>query len=117
MLASDEERDPILEAIAGYDLVCSESMMPEVGNAVSAMFKWGRITREQGIALIEGLRHLDLQQIAINLTRAIEISYGHDLYAYDAYVLECAERLHQRTLADLKTHTFFRAIVCFPICC
>jgi len=29
----------------------------------------------------------------LNLSRVIEISYQFKIYAYDAYVLECAERL------------------------
>ena len=29
----------------------------------------------------------------LNLTRALEISNSCNIYAYDAYVLECAERL------------------------
>lgn len=54
LLASDEEQEYFLELIAGYDFVCSESIVPEVGNAISAMFKRGRITLEQGTALIDG---------------------------------------------------------------
>jgi predicted nucleic acid-binding protein len=58
------------------------------------MFKRKRITREQGLALIAGFLQLDIQRVALNLPRALEISHTYHLYAYDAYVLECAERLH-----------------------
>ncbi len=94
LLASDEEQEHLLEHIAGYDFVCSESIVPEIGNAISAMFKRRRITLEQGIALIDGFSQLDIQRVPFNLTRALEISQAHNLYAYDAYVLECAERFH-----------------------
>ncbi len=46
LLASDEEQEHLLEHIAGYDFVCSESIVPEIGNAISAMFKRRRITLE-----------------------------------------------------------------------
>ena len=93
LLASDEERAPILKKIRGKTLVCSESVTPEVGNAVSAMLKRRRITREQGVAIIDGFERLPLSLVPYNLTRAIELCHAHNIYAYDAYVLECAERL------------------------
>lgn len=94
LLASDEERAPILEKIRGTELVCSESLTPEVGNAVSAMFKRQRITLEQGVAIVEGLARLPLTIVPYDLTRAVELCHLHNIYAYDAYALECAERLH-----------------------
>lgn len=94
LLASDEERESILEIIRGAELVCSESITPEVGNAVSAMFKRQRITLEQGVAIVEGFARLPLSFVPYHLTRTIELCHLHHLYAYDAYVLECAERLH-----------------------
>jgi predicted nucleic acid-binding protein len=94
LFASDEEQDHLLELIRGYDFVCSESIVPEMGNAISAMFKRRRITLQQGLALIDGFLKLDIQRVPLNLTRALEISQAYHLYAYDSYVLECAERLH-----------------------
>ena len=54
LLASDEEREGILNLLEHSILVCSESVTAEIGNAVSAMFKRGRISLEQGFALVEG---------------------------------------------------------------
>lgn len=93
LLASDEERGPLLEILRGITLVCSESVTPEVGNAISAMFKRQRITLEQGMAIVEGFARLPLSFVPYNLTRAVELCHRHHIYAYDAYVLECAERL------------------------
>ncbi|MCI5157583.1 MAG: PIN domain-containing protein [Candidatus Electrothrix sp. AUS1_2] len=94
LLASEEERIPILEKVRGAQLVCSDSIVPEVGNAVSAMFKRQRITLEQGAVMVEGFRRLPLSFVSYDLIRAVELCHIHNIYAYDAYVLECAERLH-----------------------
>lgn len=94
LLASDEERPVILEKIRGTELVCSESITPEIGNAVSAMFKRQRITFEQGVAIVEGFARLPLSFVPYDLSRALELCHLHNIYAYDAYVVECAERLH-----------------------
>ncbi len=99
LLAGDEEKDMIADAMDGNDLVCPESIKPEVGNAVSAMFKRGRINLEQGMEIIQGFHKLDITTVPLNLKRATEISHKHNIYAYDAYVLECAERLQ----SDLVT--------------
>jgi len=93
LLASDEERNVIIDVIDGYDFVCPESISPEVGNAVSAMFKRDRITLDEGIEIVEGFQKLKIQIVPLNLKRATEISHELNIYAYDAYVLECAERL------------------------
>lgn len=94
LLASDEERDVILNAIEHDTFLCSESVTAEFGNAISAMFKRDRISLEQGIEMLEGFFELDIEQIPLNLKRAIELSHSFNIYAYDAYVLECAERLN-----------------------
>jgi predicted nucleic acid-binding protein len=102
LLASDEEREGLIHAIKRYNLVCPESITPEIGNAVSAMFKRGRITLAQGITIVEGFQQLAIQIVPLNLKRATEMSHQYHIYAYDAYVLECAERLnsHLVTLDD-----------------
>ncbi len=105
LLASDEERDTLVKVLDGYDFVCSESISPEMGNAVSAMFKRGRITLDQGRAMIEGFQQLPIQLIALNLKRALEISHTYHIYAYDAYVLECAERVNSELITlDTRMH-------------
>lgn len=64
------------------------------------MFKRGRITLEQGLSIVGGFSTLEIEFLDLNLTRALEISNSCNIYAYDAYVLECAERL-QISLATL----------------
>jgi len=99
LLAGDEEKKMIADAIDGNDLVCPESIKPEIGNAVSAMFKRVRITLKQGIELTEKFQKLKVEIVPLNLKRAAEISHKYNIYAYDAYILECAERLK----SDLAT--------------
>ncbi len=94
LIASGKERETIVDIIDGYDFLCSESIYPEIGNAVSAMFKRSRITLNQGIEIIEGFERIKIQTVSLNLNRAVEISHKFNIYAYDAYVVECSERLN-----------------------
>ncbi len=93
LIVSDEERKSVVDVIDGYDFVCPESIRPEIGNAVSAMFKRGRISLNEGIEITEGFQKINIQTVFLNLNRAVEISHKFNIYAYDAYVIECAERL------------------------
>jgi len=99
LLSSETERNAIIEIINGKNFICPESVTAEIGNAVSAMFKRNRITLEAGKNLITAFQNLKIKLLPLNLTRSIEICGKYDIYAYDSYVLECAERIK----SDLAT--------------
>lgn len=92
LLGSEDEREGLLQALKETEWLCAESIIPEIGNAISAMFKRGRITLEQGTAMIQGFHQFRMRCLPLQLQRAVEISHQFHIYAYDAYVLECAER-------------------------
>lgn len=94
LLTSEQERRELLLALENYELVCVASVEAEIGNAVSAMFRRGRISLAQGMDIIAGFRSARFRILSLNLPRAVEISHSLGIYAYDAYVLECAERLN-----------------------
>lgn len=94
LLTGEKERQHILQITEDYELVCAASIETEIGNAVSAMFRRKRISLAQGKAIIDGFQTSNFRTFPLNLSRALEISYRCNIYAYDAYVLECAERLN-----------------------
>ncbi len=73
LIASDEEKSIINQIIN------------------DCMFKRGRINLLQSLEMLDNFEQLEFKVINFNLRRAIEISYLHKVYAYDAYVLECAK--------------------------
>ena len=93
ILSSETERTAIIEKIAGKNFICPESVIAEIGNAVSAMFKRNRITLEAGKELITAFQNLRIKLLPLNLNRSIEICDRYNIYAYDSYALECAERI------------------------
>ena len=94
MLTSEKERQHILQMTEDYELVCAASIEAEIDNAVSAMFRRHRISFEQGQAIISGFQASNFRTLPLSLLHAAEISHRCNIYAYDAYVLECAERLN-----------------------
>ena len=94
LVASEEEKPIITEVIKNHELLCSTSIYAEMGNAISAMFKRERITLLQAIEILNDFKKSSFGTVDFDLHRAIQISHEYKIYAYDAYVLECANRLN-----------------------
>lgn len=62
------------------------------GNAFSAMLKRGRVTLEQVRQALTVYREIPIRLVEVALERSLEISAEHGIYAYDAYLIACAER-------------------------
>jgi predicted nucleic acid-binding protein len=92
VIAGEPERNRIVELAKGNKLVGPGSIPWEVGNAFSAMFKRKRLTLQEaqkGLAIFE---RIPIRYIQPDLVRALRISKEADIYAYDAYILDCAVR-------------------------
>ena len=90
VIVGESERDRIIEMAAGCSLIGPASIPWEVGNAFSAMLKKKMIeidTALKGMAVFEGIR---IRYVNTDFTRVLRISAENKIYAYDAYVLECA---------------------------
>jgi predicted nucleic acid-binding protein len=92
VILGEPERDRIIELTARHSLIGSGSIPWEVGNAFSAMLKQGRLTIEdvqKGLAIFEGI---PIQFAEPSFEDSITIAYQARIYAYDAYVIDCAIR-------------------------
>ncbi len=90
-VAADEPTKPALVAATrGADLLAPASLSAEVGNALSAMLKRDRITLAEAERVLEAYRSIPLRLLDVDLGRALALSDRLGIYAYDAYVLDCA---------------------------
>ena len=93
-VALDEpEREAILRVTAGYDLVAPNVLPFEVGNALSAMMKKGTIEANDALAAWDAVQLVPVELRGVDIRSAIGIAAAQNLYAYDAYFLECSLRL------------------------
>jgi predicted nucleic acid-binding protein len=72
------------------ELVAPASLPWEIGNAFSAMFKQRRITKDQALAAVFEFQRIPIRLRDISLENAIELSSQLGIYAYDAYMIQCA---------------------------
>jgi len=92
VVLGEPERDRVVQLTADCGLVSPGSVPWEVGNAFSAMFKRKRLSLEEareGLAVFMGI---PVRYAIPDLDRAVALADQLKIYAYDAYVLECAIR-------------------------
>lgn len=95
VLLNEKHKQKIINLTKGNDLLAPLSLDAEVGNALSAMFRRGRLSLSQAREVLTQFENIPVRRTNLRLAEATEIAYKHSVYAYDAYVLDCA--MHYRT--------------------
>ena len=100
VIVGEPERNRIVELTTGNTLIGPGSTPWEIGNAFSAMFKQDRLTIEEaqrGLAIFDSV---PLRYTKTDFANALKLSKQANMYAYDAYFLDCAIR-HKAPLLTL----------------
>jgi predicted nucleic acid-binding protein len=100
VIVGEPERERIIELTKGNTLIGPGSIPWEIGNAFSAMFKQKRLTlaeAEKGISIFTSI---PLRYIEPDFLKVLQLSKQGNMYAYDAYFLDCAIR-HKAPLLTL----------------
>ena len=92
IVMGESKRAGILTATKGATITAPASLPWEVGNAFSAMLKRKRIQlaeAQQGVLVFQ---QIPIQYIDIDFANALTLSAEFNIYAYDAYFLDCCLR-------------------------
>jgi len=92
VIVGEPERKRIIELTFGNTLIGPGSIPWEIGNAFSAMFKQKRLTlgeAEKGLSIFNSI---PIRYVDPDLPKALLLSKQGNIYAYDAYFLDCAIR-------------------------
>jgi predicted nucleic acid-binding protein len=98
VITNEKSKSKLIEITQGEDLIAPSSLHWEIGNAFSAMFKRKRIELKTAKKAIEYYKLIPLRLVDIDIYKSIELSYQYNIYAYDAYFLECARNYGSRLL-------------------
>jgi predicted nucleic acid-binding protein len=90
VILGEPERDRLVVATAGHELVGPASIPWEMGNAFSAMLKRRRISLATALAGADTMGRIPVRLLHVNVRAALIVAADHGLYAYDAYFVECA---------------------------
>ncbi|MAL94643.1 MAG: VapC toxin family PIN domain ribonuclease [Haliea sp.] len=75
-------------------MIVAPAILPyEVGNALSAMGRRGRLTLQQAFVAEKVIRNIPVRLVDVSVPSALELAFEFSIYAYDAYFLESARRL------------------------
>ncbi|GJM40287.1 MAG: twitching motility protein PilT [Ardenticatenaceae bacterium] len=91
---NEPEKDRIVEITKGFDAFCPEILPYEIANALSAMVKRKRISAEKVLAIYEITQEIPVQLVSTDILKSLEIAGRYNIYAYDAYFLQCALSLN-----------------------
>ena len=90
VITNEKHKNELIEQTIGADLISPPSLHWEICNAFSAMFKRDKISLNQAKDAIEYYRKIPIRFIDIDLKNVLSISKDNNIYAYDAYFIECA---------------------------
>lgn len=92
VILNEASKPRLLAQTLGAELQSPPSLPWEVGNGLSALFKRNRIDLRQAREALESFRQIPVRLSAIELEAAVDLAEEYGIYAYDAYILECARR-------------------------
>lgn len=90
VITNANHKQQLISLTQGSDLIAPTALHWEIGNAFSAMFKRKRASLDQAVDALSDYRKIPINFIDIELEKVLEISFYHNIYAYDAYFLVCA---------------------------
>ncbi len=64
----------------------------EIGNAFSTMFKRKSSNIELAKQALTAYREIPIKFVDIPLEKTLEISHAQNIYAYDVYLIQCAQQ-------------------------
>ncbi len=90
-VALDEPEKPlIIDLTLGHELLASEVLPFEVGNALTAMMKKHSLEPDELAPAWDAVRQIPVELRRVDFQDALRIAGRYNVYAYDAYVLGCA---------------------------
>ena len=86
----EPERPLIIRATQGHELLAPEILPFEIGNALTALMKKRALDPEEIPSVWEAAQRIPVALQSIDIPRALKLASHFNIYAYDAYFLECA---------------------------
>jgi predicted nucleic acid-binding protein len=90
---NEPEKELIIQLTESCDLVAPEVLPFEIGNALTAMMKKSVLQADEVDSSWEIIQHIPVDLRHIDIKSALRIATRFNMYAYDAYFLECADSL------------------------
>ena len=108
---NEPEKDKIIRLTEGHDLIAPDVLPFEIGNALTAMMKKNVLKKKEVASAWEVVQQIAVDLRHTDIKAALSIAVRYNIYAYDAYFLECADNLRSPLLTlDLGMQRVAREI-------
>ena len=89
---NEPEKDVIIQLTEGCEIAAPDVLPFEIGNALTAMMNKGSLHSDEIQTSWEIIQRILVELRRIDIKSALNIAARFNIYAYDAYFLECAAR-------------------------
>jgi predicted nucleic acid-binding protein len=103
VLTDEWTKQAIIEATQEATLISPASLPFEIGNAFSAMFKRRASSLDEALEAMRIFDAIPIRLVDVDLGKSIILAKDLNVYAYDAYMLEVANR-HNAPIITLDDH-------------
>ena len=90
VITNEQQKDDIVKLTVNTSLIAPSSVHWEMGNAFSAMLKRNRITALQAKLCMQAYQKIPIRFVDVDIIKALDIVSTLQIYAYDAYLIQCA---------------------------
>ena len=92
VIVNEPSKTYIIRVTQGATLIAPASIHWEIANAFSAMFKKDRLTIEDAVNALTIYAQIPIRFVEVELEESLRIAGQLNIYAYDAYLLRCAQK-------------------------
>lgn len=103
VILNESERDWIINKTIGKRITSPEILPYEIGNALIAMRKKGRLNDREVIKAYNISQRIEVKLLAVKIHDALKMALRFNVYAYDAYYLQCCIE-NKLSLISLDDH-------------
>ena len=86
------EEAKLITVTDGAELLAPESLHWELGNALAAQLRRGRLEADLVPVLLRAYRQIPIQFVEVSIEAALELAGDLGIHAYDAYMIACATK-------------------------
>jgi predicted nucleic acid-binding protein len=90
VLLEEPEREAVIRLTSGQEIIAPAVLPYEIGNALSALVKKGRITGSEAEKVWSYSRQIPVQLKPVDIGAALSLAVQAGIYAYDAYFIHAA---------------------------
>ncbi|BBE11012.1 twitching motility protein PilT [Halorhodospira halochloris] len=90
---NEPDRDRIITLTADASALAPEILPYEIGNALSAMVKRRQLSYSEALEAEKSVRRIPVRLVSTDIRSSLQLALDQDIYAYDAYFLQCAQAL------------------------